>query len=352
MHDRVPSGFPIASAATIRQTLSEQQIRSATEVQATRCLLDVECGALRATPTVARELDSINQRGEAMRQHARVLGIGVALVGIATISATTAGAAPRTIDGAAASKPAGYSIVSATYSLPNGLQTPGSVTCPSKKGSQTVPFSGGALVHTDSLDASINSSYPTAHGWSVDVNNTSGAASQFTVYAVCASKPKGYVQVMSPATSNPAGFESETSTTCPSGDRVTGGGARSSARSTLVALSGLWPESVIEWNLSIDNFSSTNASVTSFAVCAKFASATSYEYLSGAVDSNPAGQETATEAVCSSGLSVLGGGSQSLDSATFVSINSTFPFPGGWIGDVSNTGSNSATVTTFIVCAS
>src|ERR1700729_110065 len=134
-----------------------------------------------------------------MRQHVRILGICSAVPGIATLGTTTAGAAPRT----AATKPAGYSIVSATFPLPNGLKSAGSVTCPVKKGVQTVPLSGGALLQTDSLEASINSSYPTAHGWAVHANNTSGTASQFSVYAVCAKKPKGYVQVVSPATSNP-----------------------------------------------------------------------------------------------------------------------------------------------------
>jgi hypothetical protein len=288
-----------------------------------------------------------------MRQHARILGICVALVGIGTVSATTAGVAPRTIDGAAAQKPAGYSIASATYSLPNGIQTPGSVTCPVKKGSQTVPFSGGALVQTDSLDASINSSYPTAHGWSVDVNNSSGAASQFKVYAVCAKKLKGYVQQMSAAEPNPAGFQSGTTVTCPSSDRLTGGGELSSSSSTLVNLNSSWPQSELTWGITVNNFSSSDATLTPFAVCAKFNfSKVTYEYLSGAEDSNPAGQETATQADCPSELAVLGGGSQSQDTGTFVSINSTFPFPGGWIGDVSNTGSHSAIVTTFVLCAS
>jgi hypothetical protein len=287
-----------------------------------------------------------------MRQHVRILGICSALVGIGTICATTAGAAPSTSDGAAATKPAGYSIASATFALPNGVQTAGSVTCPVKKGAHTVPLSGGALLQTDSLDASINSSYPTAHGWAVHANNTSGAASQFTVYAVCATKPTGYVQVESPATTNPAGFESETDTICPKGDLLTGGGARSGSSSTLVELNGLWPTSVVQWDLSIDNFSPADTLVASYAVCAKLnASKTSYEYLSGAQDSSPPGQETATQAVCPSGLSVLGGGSQTHDQGTTVDINSTFPYPGGWIGDVSNTGSNNATVSTFILCA-
>src|SRR5580704_3939756 len=108
-----------------------------------------------------------------MHQHARILGISVALIGIATVGATNVGAAPRTAAPAATKKPAGYSIASATYALPNGLQTSGSVTCPVKKGAQTVPFSGGVLVQTDSLGASLNSSSPTAHGWSARVNNAS-----------------------------------------------------------------------------------------------------------------------------------------------------------------------------------
>ena len=287
-----------------------------------------------------------------MRQHARILEICLALVGIGSLSATTAAAAPSSIGRATAKKPAGYSIVSATFSLPNGDQTGGSVICPVKKGVRTVPLSGGALVQTDSLEASINSSYPTPDGWNVDVNNTSGAASQFTVKAVCVAKLKGYTQVVSPGESNPAGFESQTATTCPKGDLLTGGGAFSSSTSTLVALNGSWPMNETQWGVVIDNLSSSNATVTPMAVCAKLNTGKiSYTYLSGGEDSSGAGQETSTEAICPSGLSVLGGGSFSNNPGTTVIINSTFPFAGGWLGDVSNIGSNSAVVTTFILCA-
>jgi hypothetical protein len=288
-----------------------------------------------------------------MRQHARILGLCLALVGIGTLSATTVSAAPRAVAAGAAKKPAGYSIASATFALPNGGQTPGSVTCPVKKGVQTVPLSGGALVQTDSLEASINSSYPTAHGWSVDVNNTSGAPSQFTVKAVCATKPKGYTQLVGAADPNPAGSQSPNTFTCPKGDLLTGGGALSSSDSTLVSLNSSYPDSETMWVVFMNNFSSSNATMTPFGVCAKFNTRkVSYTYASGSEDNNPAGQETATEAECPFGLAVLGGGMQSLDPGTTVSINSTFPFTGGWIGDVSNTGTNSAIVTTFILCAS
>jgi hypothetical protein len=288
-----------------------------------------------------------------MRQHARILGIAVALIGVATVGATTVGAAPRSTDLTATNKPAGYSIASATFALPNSAQTPGSVACPVKKGAQTVPLSGGALLQTDSLDASLDSSFPTPHGWSVDVNNASGAASQFTVYAVCAKKPKGYVQKESPSVQNPADSVSDTNSFCPKGTVISGGGVVTSSTSTLVSLNSSWPGSELAWSVSFNNFSSTSVTSADFVVCAKFNTGKlSYSYFSGGQDSNPAGQETATEAQCSSGLSVLGGGSQSVGPSSNISINSSFPFTGGWDGDVSNTGTQGNTVTTFVVCAS
>jgi hypothetical protein len=287
-----------------------------------------------------------------MRQQARILGLGSAIIATVMAGATTAVAARATSGAAATKKPAGYAIASATFPLPNGLQTPGSVTCPVKKGAQTVPLSGGALIQTDSLDASISSSFPTAHGWSVTVNNTSGAGSQFTVYAVCVKKPNAYVQQQSPATQDPADSISETNDFCPKGDLLTGGGIISSSTSTQVSLNSSWPASEQTWSILFNNFSSSSATVSLVVVCAKFnTKKVSFEYISGGQDSNPAGQETATEAECSSGLSVLGGGSQSVGPSLSVSINSSFPFTGGWIGDVSNTGSQGNTVTTFIVCA-
>jgi hypothetical protein len=293
-------------------------------------------------------------RGEAMRQHARILGLGSAVIATVFAGATTAVAAAPTSGAAATTKPAGYSIASATFPLPNGLQTSGSVTCPVKKGAQTVPFSGGVLVQTDSLGASLNSSFPTAHGWLARVSNASGAASQFTVYAVCAKKPKGYVQQVSGgATPVVPGSTETTELTCPKGDLLTGGGGFTNTTSTLVSLNSTWPVSVVTWGVSTNNFSSGSATITEVVVCAKLnQSKISYEYVSGAEDSNPAGQETATESTCQAGLSVLGGGSESVGPSASVSINSSFPFTGGWDGDVSNTGTQGNTVTTFIVCAS
>jgi hypothetical protein len=287
-----------------------------------------------------------------MRQHARILGLCSTLLAVGLATATTASAAPRTSHATTPKKPAGYSIVSATFSLPNGVQTPGSVTCPVKKGVHTVPFSGGALVQTDSLDASISSSFPTAHGWSVAVNNTSGATSQFTVKAVCATKPNAYIQQKSVPQQDPANSVSGRNDFCPNGDLLTGGGVIASSTSTQVSLNSSWPSDETTWSTWLNNFSSSSISVTAVVVCAKFNTRQiSYTYGSGSEDNAPAGQETATEAECPTGLSVLGGGTDSFETTTTMSINSSFPFAGGWIGDVSNTGANSSTATTFILCA-
>jgi hypothetical protein len=287
-----------------------------------------------------------------MRQRARILGICSTLLAVGIASATTVTAAPRTIHVATATKPAGYSIVSATFPLPNGVQSAGSVTCPVKKGVHTVPLSGGALVQTDSLDASISSSFPTAHGWSVHVNNTSGAASQFTVKAVCATKPNAYIQQKSAPQQDPANSISDRNDFCPTGDLLTGGGVISGSTSTQVSLNSSWPSNETTWSTWLNNFSSSSVAVTPVVVCAKFNTRkVSYTYESGSQDNAPAGQETATEAECSTGLSVLGGGTDSFETTTTMSINSSFPFAGGWIGDVSNTGGNSSTATTFILCA-
>jgi hypothetical protein len=287
-----------------------------------------------------------------MRQHARILGICSTILAAGIASATAVAAAPRTAQATPTKKPAGYSIVSATFPLPNGVQSAGSVTCPVKKGVQTVPFSGGALVQTDSLDASIGSSFPTAHGWSVAVNNTSGAASQFTVKAVCATKPNAYIQQKSAPQQDPADSVSNANDFCPKGDLLTGGGLISGSSSTQVSVNSSWPPSEVTWSTWFNNFSSSSVPVTPVVVCAKFNTRKiSYTYASGSQDTAPAGQETATEAECPTGLSILGGGTDSFETTTTTSINSSFPFSGGWIGDVSNTGSNSSTATTFILCA-
>ena len=80
-------------------------------------------------------------------------------------------------------------VTSGSISNPAGAQTPGVVDCPS---GQKV-LGGGVAPSSSSTSVSINSSYPRQSGasaaydeWSAYVNNGSGTAETFVVYAICA----------------------------------------------------------------------------------------------------------------------------------------------------------------------
>jgi hypothetical protein len=284
-----------------------------------------------------------------MRRHARILGLVLALAGMGAASATAADAA-SSAPAVPATTPPGYSVVSANFPLPNGFQTSGSVTCPVEKGVQTVPFSGGAFVGTASLDASISSSFPFSDSWAVDVNNTSGAASQFTVYAVCAKKPKAYVQQHA-TTPAPADSQTELGAICPKGHVLLGGGARSGSSNPLVSLSSSYPGSTTTWFVRLNNPTSTSTDVTIYRVCGKLnVSKTFYQIVAAPSTDNPAGQLTMTEAMCPGGESVLGGGLRS-SGGLGVSVSSTFPFTNFWVGDEGNATTNDASVQAVVLCA-
>jgi hypothetical protein len=286
-----------------------------------------------------------------MRQQAKILGLGMVFVGMVATGATTANAGSVN---ATLSKPAGYSIATATFDLPSGGQTAGFVACPIKKGVRTVPLSGGALIDTGSLEANINTSYPTSGGWEVFANNASGADSTFIVYAVCVTKPKGYLQQQSKAVANPAHTQSGAGYTCPKGDQLTGGGAESSSRSTLVALNSSWPSGTSFWYVYMNNSSSASATMVLYHVCAQLnVSRIHYQLVAGSTIGNPGFTETATSVACPSGLSTIGGGLVAgAGGGLGVTLNSSFPITGGWEADENNATATSTTVTPYVLCAS
>ena len=83
---------------------------------------------------------------------------------------------------AAARPPKGYQIVSSgSLGSPANQQVHGSVGCPSGK----TLLGGGVFVTSSSVLVNVNSDYPSGNGWAADVNNASGAATTFSVYAIC-----------------------------------------------------------------------------------------------------------------------------------------------------------------------
>jgi hypothetical protein len=287
-----------------------------------------------------------------MHRQTKILGLGVVFAGMVATGATTANAAPAT---ATVAKPAGYSIVTASFDLPTGGQTAGFVACPIKNGVRTVPLSGGALLDTGSLEANINTSYPTSGGWEVFANNASGADSSFIVYAVCVKKPKGYLQQQSASVKNPADTQNGAGYTCPKGDQLTGGGAESSSRSTLVNLNSSWPAGTSFWYVYMNNSSSAPATMTLYHVCAKLdVSKIHYQLVQGTAVPIPAFTETAVGVQCPSGLSTIGGGLLvGAGGGLGVTLNSSFPITGGWEGDENNaTGTTVSSLTAWVLCAS
>ena len=220
-----------------------------------------------------------------MRQHStvsRACAVLFCAVAGLVLPVTAADAGP------AVATPAGYKIVSKAFTAAVGHDATGSVTCPKLKGVQEVPLSGGALIDGNSLQTSINSSWPTATGWHADVNNASAAATGFSVYAVCATKPTGYLQQKSVKVNNPVGAQSGAGYMCPKGDQLTGGGELSSSRSLQVNLDSSWPSGTSIWYVYVNNASSAAASFNVFHVCAKLnVSATHYQLVSGTPQTEP-----------------------------------------------------------------
>ena len=72
--------------------------------------------------------------------------------GQSVASAPSAKVAAGGLEPDGATPPAGYSIQSAVFDAANGEQTEGTVACPSG----TVPWGGGAVIGSSSLDANLN----------------------------------------------------------------------------------------------------------------------------------------------------------------------------------------------------
>jgi hypothetical protein len=289
-----------------------------------------------------------------MRHDTRILGLGTAIVGVVLAGATSMSAAAASPGAATVAKPAGYTIVNATFSLPNGSLVPGAVSCPKKNGVQTVPLSGGALIDSSSLAANINSSYPSATAWHAEADNLSGTATIFSVYAVCANKLTGYIQQQSKSVSNPAGTQNGAGYLCPKGDVLTGGGALSATASAQINLNSSWPSGTSGWYVYMNNASTTSTSFTVFHVCAKLnVKKTDYMLVAGTPVANPAGHDDGTSVFCPGGLSTIGGGIVSgAGGGLSTDMNTTFPFTGGWGGDENNGGTANPTLTGYVLCAS
>ena len=288
--------------------------------------------------------------------HAGVLAAGACVltcVGVASgaTAVTSAAAAPPA--GNRASNPSaatggtrrlrGYVVVSSgAFAAPNGLQTRGFVSCPTG----TVPLGGGVDVASPSIGASVNSSFPSATGWVVDVNNASGADTSFLVQGVCARRPRRYSIVAGAITANPATTQSAAFATCPPGARPLSGGAVSGTFHLDVNLGNTVPTAT-GWRVDQNNASTQPTTVTALVVCAKLPG-----YAVTRADAFPirAFGQRAFSSLCPGDELPTGGGMFSNTASLFIDVNSSFT-PGVEWGTAVNNGTGAEILVSAIaVC--
>jgi len=246
--------------------------------------------------------------------------------------------------------PNGYTLVQAgPLTAASGAQTHGSVSCPGTR----QPSGGGAFVSSDALTTAVNSSYPSGQSWAVDINNTSGASTNFYVYAICLAHAAGYTVV---ASSSSVGDSTQSwAADCPAHTGVFGGGALSGTSSTGVNINSTVPNQLAKgataWRVAMSSSDSTESGFTVYAVCRPKPKGYSIQFNAAVV--NPAGGQTVTDAFCpGSSLPVGGGGFSGFFTAdTAVTMSASWPGDSYWAVDENNGGTASRSLEAAVVCA-
>ena len=240
--------------------------------------------------------------------------------------------------------PAGYKIVTGSFTATAGTQTRGIVTCPGTK----VPAGGGGVIISSDLNANINSSFPSGQSWIVDVNNATNLETGFTVNVICIANNGDYQTVTNSAT-NPAGSQTELTATCPTGKVPLGGGALSDSANTAVNINSDFPQGR-GWRVDMNNNMLSDTTYTVVAVCRK--KPTGYSVNNSGVISNPANTETHGTEACPGTSVAIGGGELSGSASVLVNQNSSYNLSNtGWQTYENNASTTPTSLTTYAVCA-
>jgi hypothetical protein len=242
--------------------------------------------------------------------------------------------------------PRGYQVVgSGSLGSPAGQQVHGAASCPAGKS----VLGGGVFVTSTSVLVNVNSDYPSGNGWAADVNNASGAATSFTVYAICGNTPKKYGVVGGALTTvNASSQVTNITATCPNAAApALSGGAFSDTFSTLANINSSIPTST-GWRIDANNASGSLEHVRAYAICGKVRG---YHVILGPTTANNNNTQTGSTATCDFGAPI-GGGAFSGSGSTHVSINTSYPSGNGWTAYMNNNNSGATNFfRTYVVCA-
>jgi hypothetical protein len=222
----------------------------------------------------------------------------------------------------------------------SGMQTRGTVNCP--RG--TVPFGGGAFAG-EGTSVSINGSFPSGRGWTVDLNNASPLTSFVDVRVVCSRKPSLYSLASDGFGALPAGRTTTAFATCPAGSFPLGGGSDSSSSQVLVNLNASFPTGQ-SWRVDESNLSATDAAVSGVATCG--APRGYVTESNGPILLSPH-TETLLAAGCPGHRLAVGGGVIG-NAAAGITVNSTAPDGIFWDNEVNNTTGVTVSATAWVVC--
>jgi hypothetical protein len=278
-------------------------------------------------------------------------GVGAAGAKTIHVAATTARTANSAKSGGSAvisnSLPAGYTIAtSASFTATNGIQSRGTVTCPGT----LKPVSGGVATPSMSTLVNVNSSFPfSKRSWAVDVNNTSGADTTFTVYAVCVKRGRLAFTVNSNLFTATANTQTEAVVGCPSGV-VVGGGVLSNSGSTSVNINTLIPAGTTGWRAHMNNATAADTTFTVWAICRNTKPGGYSEQVASSVD-NPPGAQTQVQVFCPGNSVPLSGGVFSSSGSTAVNLNESIPDGQSWLGFENNTSGGDTSATPYAICA-
>jgi hypothetical protein len=264
----------------------------------------------------------------------------VAGYGVLAAPGGSASAAQR----AAARPPRGYTIVSSgTIVAPAGEQTRGTVSCPIG----LVPLSGSAAIHSVSLGASVNSTFPLGTDWIADVNNAGASDVTFDVDVVCARQPRIYTVVTSPLLHSPSGTDALGVAICPRGTKPLGGGVSNASFSVFASINTTIPAGP-DWIVDVTNSSPDEADFAVHAVCGHVAG---YTVTTGDLVQNPAGSHAVSFATCPAPTVPIGGGAGSSTANIAVNIGGMGIAGSDFVSSMNNADVANHTTSTTAVCA-
>jgi hypothetical protein len=254
------------------------------------------------------------------------------------------GGSATAAQGIGAKAPRGYTLVSSSdVVVPAGEQTRGRVVCPNG----LVPLSGSAAIHSLSVLATVNSTFPLGNEWIADVNNASATDVTFEVDAVCAHPPRNYSIAVSPILHSPSGTDALGVAICPKGSKPLGGGVSSSSLSVLASINTMIPAGP-DWVADVTNASPDDTDFAVRAVCGRVAG---YRVVTGDPVTNPAGSHTTSVATCPAPTVPIGGGAASSTSRIAVVIGGMGISGADFVSSMNNTSGLDFLSSTTAICA-